>query len=165
MVWSAHMLASVTAGLLHSLSWVHFGQSTLWPGVTACCPPCPLDTLGLGEVSTHHLCSCSHWLHPKTKSFSKFQCKFSILLSQLIENGFKKNKILKTVGCYCCFIYSRSFSKLYKINGHLASLSFILIIPTWSTKLVLTMLYIASPSVADFVCVYLYLYIYHFEEN
>ena len=42
---------------------------------------------------------------------------------------------------------------------HLASLSFILIISTCSTELVLRMLYIASPSVADFVCVYLYSYL------
>ena len=42
---------------------------------------------------------------------------------------------------------------------HLASLSFILIISTCSTELVLRMLYVASPSVADFVCVYLYSYL------
>ena len=34
-----------------------------------------------------------------------------------------------------------------------------LIISTCSTELVLTMLYIASPSVADFVCLHLYIYL------
>ena len=184
MVCSAHMLASVTAGQLHSLSSVHFGQvsqpvallvlSTLWPGVTAgqlhslssvhfgqvsqpvallvlctlwagitaCCTPCPLYTLGRCHSLLHSLSSvhfgqvsqpvallvlCTlwagvRWVHIicvhavtgctlKQTLFSKFQCKFTILLSQLIENSFKKNKILKTVGWYCCFIYSRSFLK------------------------------------------------------
>ena len=197
MVWSAHMLASVTAGQLHSLSSVHFGHvsaccsacplytlatcqpvallvrctlwagvtacctpcplytlgrchsllrsvlCTLWAGVTACCTPCPLYTLGRCHSLLHSLSSvhfgqvsqpvallvlCTLWagvrwvriicVHAvtgctlKQTLFSKFQCNFSILLSQLIENSFKKNKILKTVGCYCCFIYSRSFLKL-----------------------------------------------------
>ena len=83
----------VTAGQLHSLSSVHFGQvsqpvallvlCTLWAGVR-----------WVHIICVHAVTGCTL----KQSLFSKFQCKFTILLSQLIENSFKKNKILKTVG-------------------------------------------------------------------